>query len=192
MSHQVRLRVAAAVILAPAVVGVSTALSIHRDQAELPASVSAVRAALVEAAALGSCLQGTQDDMFSAGGGAPTPILRSSAAARLRTCDDVAFGRTVNALKVPPAAPLQSQTTARTRAALAHDVQLLRQAAADARTARRASLSTDDSRGSQLLVVAYRSFTDAIGQADGWLTVAEAAQSSLASEDQRGVAVDQR
>lgn len=169
--RQVSLRVAAAVLLTPLVIGASTSASMAQAGRAVPTAAAHVRAALVDASAVTSCLQGSQDDLFTPVG--TTRVSRLAAAARLRSCDTDGFARATARLTVPRAAPLQTAQTLRRRTALARAVPLLRQAAADARTARQTGLDTgaDAAR----FVVAYRSFEDAVQQASVQLATAEAA-----------------
>ena len=169
--RQVSARVAAAVVLTPLVVGASTAASIARAREALPTATSHVRAALIEASALTSCLQGSQDDLFTPSGGT-TAVSRRAAAARLGSCDTDGFRRTTARLTVPRAAPLQAAQTLRRRAALACAVPLLQQAAADGGTARATGLGAG--AVAARFVVAYRSFEDAVQQASVLLATAEA------------------
>jgi hypothetical protein len=140
--------------------GVSLAGAL-RERSQLPEAAHQFLQATIEASAVTSCLQGAQDELFLPGGGRlRTTTATNAALRRLEGCDINVLAAKLDAVRIPPAAPLTDRARRQARAALVSGVSTLHRVVVDFRGADRAMTSNVQGLGDGTAVVlAYRSAT---------------------------------
>jgi hypothetical protein len=131
-----------------------------RERADLPTAAHALLLATDTASEVTSCLQGARDELYIPG--VPhrlhNRVAVAAAERRLAGCDIDALSRDIDAVHVPPAAPITSHARRVARADVVNAVAALRRVALDARAADR--LMRASLRGSAdgtAVVLAYSS-----------------------------------
>ena len=169
-----------------AVLGTALAATVSfgmaRERAGLPGAAKSVKAATVEAAALVSCFEGVQDDLFVGANGGRTDKSAADAARRLTLCDVEPVARAVTAINIPAAAPVMTESRRRAQADLDEATTRLGRLVLDARAAEaamRADLSS--AAAGEMVALAFRSVSSGYREASG--LAAEAAALLRESRD---------
>jgi hypothetical protein len=146
------------VTVACAVGGLSLVGAMHERDA-LPVAAHQFLQATIEASAVTSCLQGAQDELFLPGGARlRTATATAAALSRLQGCDIDTLAQKLDAVHLPPAAPLTDAARRNARAALVTGVTTLHRVVLDFRGADRAMTANVKGLGDGTAVVlAYRS-----------------------------------
>ena len=159
-AHPGRMRFAAVVTTAAAVVAVTAMYGFARERAALPSAAAQFLQATIQAGAVTTCLAGVQDDIYMPGQGRlHTRVATQGALDRLRTCDLVPLQRQLDRVHLPPASPVLDRAHRQAAAAISAGVLLLRRVVLDARGAALAMARDLASGGSdgEVVILAYRS-----------------------------------
>jgi hypothetical protein len=152
-------RVAAVAAVGAAVLSAVTAAGAVRERSGLPAAGHELLLATQDASAITSCLQGARDELYVPGV-APlhNPVAVAAARNRLDGCDIRSLSRALDAVNVPPAAPVTDRARRIARSDITTAVATLRRVVLDARGADRLmQQSLNGSPDGTAIVLAYRS-----------------------------------
>lgn len=132
-------RAAAAGVCGLALLSAISLAGAAREKADLPTAAHALLQATDTASEVTGCLQGARDEIYIPG--VPHPlhnrIAVEAAQRRLAGCDIDALDRDLDAVHVPPAAPITSRARRLARADVVNAVAVLRRVVLDARSADR-------------------------------------------------------
>jgi hypothetical protein len=153
-------RVAAVAAVGAAVLSGITAAGAVRERSGLPAAGHQLLLATQDASAITSCLQGARDELYVPG---VAPLLHNAVAVaaarnRLGGCDIGSLSRALDAVDVPPAAPVTDRARRIARSDITTAVATLRRVVLDARGADRLMQQNLNGRpDGTAIVLAYRS-----------------------------------
>ena len=149
-----------------------------RERDQLPKAAQSFLQATIQASSVTSCLQGARDELFVPGRGElHTSEAAQSALARLRSCDVAGLESALNAVHLPPAAPVTDKPRREARADLVQGLATLRRMVLDARGADIAmTRNVKDAADGTAVILAYRS---ASAGSDRAYTLAEEALALL-------------
>lgn len=132
-------RMAAAGVCGAALLSAVTLAGAAREKADLPTAAHALLQATDSASEVTACLQGARDEIYVPG--APpqlhNPVAVRAAEARLSGCDIDALANDIDAVHVPPAAPVTVRSRRIARTDIVNAVAVLRRVVLDARAADR-------------------------------------------------------
>jgi len=153
-------RIAAAGACAAALLSVVALAGAAHERADLPTAAHALLHATDTASEVTSCLQGARDEIYVPG--VPhrlhNRVAVAAAQRRLAGCDIDALVRDVDAVDVPPAAPITTHARRVARADVVNAVALLRRVALDAQAAdRMMRASLNGAADGTAVVLAYSS-----------------------------------
>jgi hypothetical protein len=152
-------RAASLLVVLALALSVSVVVAGERERSALPGAARELRLAVIEAAGIGSCLQGVQDELYLPGQGRDqTAVAVAAARARLSTCGTGALEHDIAAIRLPPDPPVTTGEQRRARASIVAGLAALHLADLAARGAVRA-MRTDiagDDKGA-VVAIAYRS-----------------------------------
>lgn len=142
-----------------AALSVTTLVGGVRERSDLPHAASNFLQAAIQAGALATCLQGARDDLYM--NDQPqlhNQVAVSGAMDRLRSCDTSPLVTALDAVHLPPAAPLTDTNRRRARADIVNGTAMLRRVVLDAKGARLAfERQVQGQHDGTAVVLAYRS-----------------------------------
>jgi len=152
-------RAVAALTCGAALLGGMSLAGAVRERDQLPTAAQAFLQATIQASAVTACLQGARDELYLPGGQRiGTAVAAQAALRRLRSCDVNALATQLDAVHLPPAAPLTNTARRKARADLVTGVSTLRRVVLDSRGADIAmTREVADNSDGTAVVLAYRS-----------------------------------
>lgn len=152
----------------------AVAVGVKRERQALPEATEQLRLATVASADLLTCFQGVQDDLYVDTAGTTTVASVGDARERLQGCDVDRLAALLQAIDVPPPAPLTTAARRRARAAVEDGAATLHRVVLDARGAK-ASMAADLSGGKEgsAVVLGVRAVAAGDGRANAQSRVAQ-------------------
>ena len=169
-----------AVVVLPALLVLAVLTGWVRQERALPGAAKELRLAVDQAAALMSCLQGVQDEVFVPGiGELTTEVAVAAARDRLSSCDTRSVEAQVAQVDVPPAAALSAGRQREARRVVAGAVASLQRLVLEAEgTGRAMAADLGGKRAGELVALGYRATEADYERANVLLVRAEALLSS--------------